>query len=50
MKASPEVTLSSPVNIRNAVVLPAPFAPSSPKHSPSSMPTVNCGEENGVRD
>lgn len=34
IKASPEVTLSSPVSILNVVVLPAPLKPRRPKHSP----------------
>lgn len=39
MKASPPVVLSSPVNILNVVVLPAPLTPNSPKHSPGRTPT-----------
>jgi len=34
MKASPDVTLSSPVSILNVVVFPAPLKPRRPKHSP----------------
>lgn len=34
MKASPEVTLSSPVSILKVVVFPAPLKPRRPKHSP----------------
>jgi len=43
--------LTSPVNILNVVVLPAPFTPNSAKHSPlaivneiSSTATVNLGK------
>ena len=32
--ASPPVTLTAPVSMLNVEVLPAPFIPSSPKHSP----------------
>ena len=38
MKASPPVVLSSPVSILKVVVFPAPFTPSSPKHSPGRTP------------
>lgn len=33
MNTSPEVAVSSPVNISKVVVFPAPFNPSNPKHS-----------------
>lgn len=33
INAIPEVIVSSPVSILNVVVFPAPFSPSSPKHS-----------------
>ena len=38
--ASPEVIISSPVSILKVLVLPAPFTPSKPKHSPCGMPTL----------
>lgn len=34
MEASPFEGNASPVKIRNVVVLPAPFTPNKPKHSP----------------
>lgn len=34
MSISPEPTDTCPVNIRNTDVLPAPFTPNNPKHSP----------------
>lgn len=34
MKASPDVTVSSPVSILKVVVFPAPLKPKRPKHSP----------------
>lgn len=33
INTTPEVMVSSPVNIFNVVVFPAPFNPSNPKHS-----------------
>lgn len=33
INTTPEVVISSPVNILNVVVFPAPFNPSNPKHS-----------------
>lgn len=33
----PLVGVMSPVNILNVVVLPAPFTPNKPKHSPDGM-------------
>lgn len=38
IKASPPVVHSSPVSILKVDVLPAPFTPSSPKHSPGRTP------------
>lgn len=37
IEASPLEGNISPVKIRNVVVLPAPFTPSKPKHSPGDM-------------
>ena len=37
MSAVPEVMGMSPVRMLKVVVLPAPFTPSSPKHSPLGM-------------
>lgn len=37
-KASPPVVLSSPVSILKVLVLPAPFTPRRPKHSPGRTP------------
>jgi hypothetical protein len=40
MEASPFEGNISPVKIRNVVVLPAPFTPSKPKHSPGETPKL----------
>ena len=41
ISAIPSVGSISPVNILNVVVLPAPFTPNRPKHSPFPTPKVN---------
>ena len=43
--ASPAEGLVSPVSILKVVVLPAPFTPSSPKHSPFRTPKVSLVED-----
>ena len=40
-RASPAEGRVSPVSILKVVVLPAPFTPSSPKHSPFRTPKVS---------